>query len=163
MTSEHGVRARVRLEREREQMELGPNDRTTDAAARGPRSRVGVTFLELLIALLLLAFGMLSMTAAQMHAMRGGRANRRANQAASIAENRIEQLQRQDWDAIPPANWTAPILVSDRTRSASESAAVEQSFAVQCRRGSRPLAAPWSQTSAEMSRLPGGMLSASTR
>ena len=81
--------------------------------------------------MLVLAFGLLTVAAAQMHAMRGSRTGRHATQAALIAENQMEQLQRRRWTDIPPTNWTSPITVDETVQAPTNQ--VEQSYGVSWR------------------------------
>ncbi len=62
-----------------------------------PRRRGGVTLLEVVVAFGMFGVGMLSLTAMQLHAMRGSSSGRHASQAAAIAQTRIEVLQRLRW------------------------------------------------------------------
>ena len=83
-------------------------DAMTHAAER---RRSGFTLIELMIAMSLLALGLLSMLALQLHAMRGSQLGRHYTQAAQIARDRMELIQRLPWDdaAAQPAAWTTPI------------------------------------------------------
>ena len=65
----------------------------------GPRD--GFTLLEVVIALGILAFGLLAMLAMQMQALRGGNAGRHQTRAAQIARDRMEIFQRSPWITIP--------------------------------------------------------------
>jgi len=67
------------------------------------RSRVsgGFTLIEVMIAIGILAFGLLALTTMQIKAMHGGNRGRHASNAAAIAENRMEQLQQDPWASIP--------------------------------------------------------------
>jgi Tfp pilus assembly protein PilV len=79
---------------------------TRNAAAR----RAGMTLVEVMIAAVLLSFGLLAMLALQLHAMRGGQVGRHYTQAAQIARDRMELLQRLPWthaDVLPTGGWVA--------------------------------------------------------
>jgi len=76
-----------------------------------------VTLLELMIALVVLAFGLLTVAAAQIHAMRGSSSGRHTTQAASIAQSQLAQLQRQRWTTIPATGWTAPVTVTNTVQA----------------------------------------------
>ena len=76
--------------------------------ARG--ARAGMTLVEVMIATVLLSFGLLAMLALQLHAMRGGQVGRHYTQAAQIARDRMELLQRLPWDhaeVLPTGGWVA--------------------------------------------------------
>lgn len=85
-------------------------------AGRAATARDGFTLLEVTIAMVILAIGMLTMTGAQLHAMRGGQAGRHTSGASAIAQSQMEQLQRARW--LSPAlvatapGWTAPVVVN---------------------------------------------------
>lgn len=69
-----------------------------------------MTILEVMIALSVLALGLLAMLAMQVSAMRGGKYGRHTTQAAQLARDQMEFLHRLDWaDAlVQPTAWTAP-------------------------------------------------------
>ncbi len=67
-------------------------DRLNDARRR--RSARGFTLLEVMIALGILAVGLLSVAAAQLYAMRGGSSGRHSSDAAVIAHSQLENFQR---------------------------------------------------------------------
>ena len=69
----------------------------------------GFSLLEAVIAMAILAVGLLALAAMQLHAMQGGASGRRATEAAAIAQDRMERLQRQTWTSVTPTGgWTAP-------------------------------------------------------
>ena len=72
----------------------------------------GFTLVEMMIALVILAGGMLTMASVQLEALRGGQRGRHLGQATAIAESQLEQLQRERWTNIPATAWTAPIVVT---------------------------------------------------
>jgi Tfp pilus assembly protein PilV len=76
-------------------------------ARRGKRRSGGMTLLEVMIALGILAFGLLAMLAMQVSAMRGGRYGRHTTQAAQLARDQMEYLHRLDWTdaAVQPTGW----------------------------------------------------------
>ncbi len=77
-------------------------------AARSPRSRAGLTLIELMIALMILSFGLLAMANVQLESMRGSQRGRHFTQASVIAASQLERLQGLSWASIPVAAWTAP-------------------------------------------------------
>jgi len=81
------------------------------AAAR-PASRRdaprGFTLLEVVIALGILAFGLLGLAALQIQALGQGREGRHVSRAAAIAQDRMEDFQRLDFDGAvmaPTGGW----------------------------------------------------------
>ena len=82
-----------------------------DQLTRSPsRVRAGMTLVEVMIATVLLSFGLLAMLALQLHAMRGGQVGRHYTQAAQVARDRMELLQRLPWDhadVLPTGGWVA--------------------------------------------------------
>jgi len=66
-----------------------------------------MTLLEVMIALSVLALGLLAMLAMQVSAMRGGKYGRHTTEAAQLARDQMEYLNRLDWgDAnIQPTAW----------------------------------------------------------
>lgn len=105
------------------------------ATADRRRTRGGFTLLEITIALGVFAVGMLALAAMQLHALRSGSSGRHATQAASIAQSRMEQLQRVRWTDASIADtggaFTAPITVSNTVQSDPDQ--VEMSYAVDWR------------------------------
>jgi type II secretory pathway pseudopilin PulG len=67
---------------------------------RPSRTARGFTILEAMIVIGILTFGLLSLSAMQIHAMRGSDRGRHATNAAAIAENKMEQLQRDPWTTV---------------------------------------------------------------
>ena len=61
---------------------------------RRRRSSRGFTLLEVMIALGILAVGLLSVAAAQLYAMRGGSSGRHTSDAAVVAHSQLENFQR---------------------------------------------------------------------
>jgi prepilin-type N-terminal cleavage/methylation domain-containing protein len=75
------------------------------------RGRQGFTLLEVVVAMGILATGLLAVAAAQLYAMRGGRSGRHTTDAAEIAQTQVEAFQRMDWtDAAlnATAGWSPP-------------------------------------------------------
>ncbi len=90
----------------------------------------GFTLLEVMIALAILGFGLLTMALLQLTAMNGGRAGRHATQAAVVARDQMETFQRVAWaDAslVATAGWTAPVTVNNVPDGGP---GTEQSYAV---------------------------------
>jgi Tfp pilus assembly protein PilV len=68
--------------------------------ARRSRATAGFTSLEVMIVIGILSFGFVSLAAMQIQAMKGSDRGRHATNAAAIAENKMEQLQQDDWTSI---------------------------------------------------------------
>lgn len=97
------------------------------------RRTAGFTLVELTIAVALFTFGMLSLNAMQLHAMRGGSSGRHGTRAAAIAESQMEQLQRLTWaQLVPTAGWTAPVTVSTNVQTGGGTSA-EQVYSLDWR------------------------------
>jgi Tfp pilus assembly protein PilV len=80
-----------------------------------------MTLLEVMIALAVLALGLLAMLAMQVSAMRSGKYGRHTTEAAQLARDRMELLHRLDWAdplALPTA-WTAPAATPVTVESAA--------------------------------------------
>ena len=93
----------------------------------------GFTLIEIMIALVILGFGLLAMALMQITAMNGGRAGRHSTQAAVIARDRMEMFQRLSWaDAqlAQTGGWTAPITLNN---TPTEAATPEQAYQVSWR------------------------------
>jgi prepilin-type N-terminal cleavage/methylation domain-containing protein len=65
-------------------------------ARRGGR-REGFTLLEVIVAMGILAIGLLGVAAAQIHALHGGKSGRHTTDASAFAHTQIEQLQRMNF------------------------------------------------------------------
>ena len=82
-------------------------------ATSEPRSRNlrGFTILEVIIVIGILSFGLLSLSAMQIHAMKGGNQGRHATRAAALAESEMEFLQYASWTSgavDPTTGWETP-------------------------------------------------------
>ncbi len=62
------------------------------------RRQAGLTIIELMVAMVVLTFGMLAMLAMQIHAMRGGTVGRHYTRAARIARDQVEVFHRFPYD-----------------------------------------------------------------
>ncbi len=109
--------------------------RKTTSRAGGAGSS-GFTMIEVMIALVILGFGLLTMALMQLQALSGGRAGRHSSQAAVIARDQMETFQQLVWADVPAAidpqlvqtaGWTAPVTVN---RQPTGGAGVEQAYAV---------------------------------
>jgi prepilin-type N-terminal cleavage/methylation domain-containing protein len=72
----------------------------------------GFTLLEVLIALTVLGFGLLTLAIMQLEAMQQGSAGRHTSDAASVGRSYLEQVHRLPWAVLTTAQvigtWTAP-------------------------------------------------------
>ena len=68
--------------------------------ARARRAVGGFTILEVMIVIGILTFGLLSLAAVQIQAMKGSDRGRHATNAAAIAENKMELLQQDTWTLV---------------------------------------------------------------
>ena len=68
--------------------------------ARSSRAAGGFTILEVMIVIGILTFGLLSLAAMQIQAIHGSDRGRHMTNAATIAENKMEQLQQDAWATI---------------------------------------------------------------
>jgi type IV pilus modification protein PilV len=117
---------------------------TTRRGARGASVRAGFTLIELMIATVLLAFGLLAMLAMQMHAMRGSQVGRHYTQAAQIARDLMEELNRRPWtDAKvqPTAGWSVEPVKSTDVQLEAGGTSSEQTYTLDYRVQADPVAA----------------------
>lgn len=80
-------------------------------AARGVRSRSGLSLIEVMIALTILAVGLLGTLAMQTQAMSSNNTGRHVTDAMRIGQDQLELLKYQGWAATPLTAWTAPVAV----------------------------------------------------
>jgi Tfp pilus assembly protein PilV len=80
-----------------------------------------MTLLEVMIALAILAVGLLAMLAMQVSAMRSGKYGRHTTQAAQLARDQMEFLHRLDWAHadMQPTGWTPLVPIAVTVESAS--------------------------------------------
>ncbi len=94
--------------------------------------RAGFSLIEVTIALLILGFGLLTVSSAQIHAMRAGQDGRHKTRAVAIAQSQMEQLQRLRW--TPELNataWTVPVTVNTSVQAPNNM--VERAYSVSWR------------------------------
>ncbi len=112
-------------------------DQLRAPAAGGPRrGRAGFTLIEVMIALSLLAFGLLAMLALQIHAMRGGKVGRHTTQAAQVAQDRLEMFNRIGWTdpLLTPGGWViAGDTITNQVWVDGATQIAEQTFSVDWR------------------------------
>jgi prepilin-type N-terminal cleavage/methylation domain-containing protein len=96
------------------------------------RGSGGFSLIEVMIAVTILGVGLLAVTGAQIHALRGGSYGKHSAQAGVIANSQMEILKRTHWDNLAPTAWTAPQNVNIQVESPG-GMQVEQVYAVQWR------------------------------
>lgn len=92
----------------------------------------GFTLIEVLVAMGILATGLLAVSAAQLYAMRGGRTGRHTTEAAELAQTQIEELNRLAWtdpNLGQTGGWT-PAVVRDRTIETEAAPVLEQTYSL---------------------------------
>jgi prepilin-type N-terminal cleavage/methylation domain-containing protein len=109
--------------------ELRTNTTSFSLRGREPQRRSGFTLVELMIATVILAGGLLTMATVQIQSMQGGQRGRHLSQASVIAASQLERLQRMRWTSIPATGWTAPITADNIVSRAD----VDQPYAVSWR------------------------------
>jgi Tfp pilus assembly protein PilV len=79
---------------------------------RDHRQRAGVTLVEMMVALGIMAFGILTMALMQLAALKQGTQGQHTTDAASVGRTYLEQVQRLPWSelttAVGAGNWTPP-------------------------------------------------------
>ena len=105
-----------------------------------PRSTQGFSLLEVVIAMGVLGFGILTLALMQVAALKQGAAGRHTADAASIGRTYAEQLHRIPWSVLDAAagggwqnpSWTgAPATVTTQVANPSGGTDVEHSYTVQ--------------------------------
>ncbi len=69
----------------------------------GQRRRGGFTLLEVMIALVVMGFGLLTLATMQIHALKQGSAGRHTGDASAVARSYLEQMQRVSWAELTNA------------------------------------------------------------
>jgi len=102
--------------------------------ARTHRRSEGFSLIEVMIAVTILGVGLLAVTGAQIHALRGGSYGKHSAQAGVVANSRMEILKRSHWDdpILQPTAWTAPVAVDIQVDSPT-GVQVAQTYRVQWR------------------------------
>ena len=103
-------------------------DRLTKSSS--VRRRGGFTLVEVMLAVVLLAIGVLSMLALQIHAMRGSQLGRHFTDASQIARDEMERIQQLDWAALALSGWSAPTASPRAVQLDGEPDSIEQVFNV---------------------------------
>ena len=68
-----------------------------DPKTRRSTTRAGLTLIEVMIALTILAVGLLTLATMQLEALRGGRSGASDTFATTLAQDQMEELQRISW------------------------------------------------------------------
>jgi len=102
------------------------------------RRERGFTLVEVMVALGILAAGLLTVVAAQVFAMRGGSSGRHTSDAAAIANSQVENFQRMDFDdaglAATAGAWAPAAGVQQQTLVQTTPVdAVEMTYTIRCR------------------------------
>lgn len=71
----------------------------SSAGSRARHRRQGMSLVEVMVALVILAFGLLGVAALQVRAITEGSSGNHLSTASAIARNRVEELNRVAWDA----------------------------------------------------------------
>jgi type IV pilus assembly protein PilV len=98
-----------------------------------PRSRRGLSLIEVMIALTILAVGLLGALAMQTHALSSTNTGKHVTDAMRIGLDQLETLKYRGWAATPPTAWTAPVAVVGPESVAPRPGEVPQQFNVSWR------------------------------
>lgn len=85
-------------------------------SSRRVRTAAGFTLLEVMIALSVLAVGLLTLSAMQIQALSAGRSSKTSTFAMTVAQDKMEDLVRKAWDhgdLSPTGTWVAAQTVTD--------------------------------------------------
>jgi len=100
---------------------------------RSARSRAGFSLLEVMIAMTILAIGLLGALSMQVQALTGNSTGRHVSEAMRIGLDQLETLKYQGWAATPVTGWTAPLVVTGPEAVAVRVGEVPQQFNVSWR------------------------------
>ncbi len=83
--------------------------RSFEGASGSARRTAGMTLVEIMVSLVVLAFGLLGVAALQVRAITESSGGQHLSTASALARNRVEELSRLAWDAAVLAdsggNW----------------------------------------------------------
>jgi prepilin-type N-terminal cleavage/methylation domain-containing protein len=107
------------------------------------RAERGFTLIEVVVAMGILATGLLAVSAAQLYAMRGGRSGRHTTDAAEVAQAQVEAFERMDWSDAglgATGGWSPPGgLTVSRSVSTGSVPITEQDYVLTWRIVNGPL------------------------
>ncbi len=92
---------------------MNPQALSTPARARanGPRRQHGVSMIELLVALVIFAFGMLGMAGLQTRALQYGQSSLHRSQATALADDLIDRLRTDRTTAVTASSaWNTDFI-----------------------------------------------------
>ena len=115
---------------------MSHSELTNEGVRRLPaRRRRGMSLVEIMVAMVILSFGLLGVAALQVRAITEGSGGQHLSSASAIARNRVEQLSRIAWDATLLNNsagaWgaTTNITALDQTYARQERVAWDNALA----------------------------------
>ena len=91
------------------------SSRLFETAPRTSRLRAGMTLVEVMVSLVILAFGLLGVAALQVRAITESSGGEHLTTASEIARNRVEELNRLTWNNVVSTGgaWSAATIVPD--------------------------------------------------
>jgi prepilin-type N-terminal cleavage/methylation domain-containing protein len=101
--------------------------------AHARRSRAGLSLLEVMLAMTILAVGLLGALSMQVQALSSTSTGRHVTDAMRIGLDQLEALKYQGWAGTPPAAWTVPIPVTGPESVAARAGEAPQLFNVSWR------------------------------
>jgi type IV pilus assembly protein PilV len=101
--------------------------------ARLVRARSGLSLLEVMIALTILAIGLVGALSMQVNALSSTSTGQHVTTAMRIGLDQLETLKYRGWAATPVTAWTAPIAVTGPESVAARAGETRQQFNVSWR------------------------------
>jgi type IV pilus assembly protein PilV len=101
--------------------------------ARARRSRAGLSLIEVMIALTILAIGLVGTLSMQVRALSSTATGRHVTDAKRIGEDQMEALKYQGWAATPVTAWTVPVVVTGPESIAVRAGETPQTYNVSWR------------------------------
>ena len=91
------------------------SSRLFETPPRTSRLRAGMTLVEVMVSLVILAFGLLGVAALQVRAITESSGGEHLTTASEIARNRVEELNRLTWNNVVSTGgaWSADTVVAD--------------------------------------------------